>query len=373
MAHLKRRQLGVSLVELMIALLIGLVVTGGLVAVLTATRQAFTIQQGNNANQESSRFANARLAWSLRMADFWGGIKPTAITTTTSVTGLGGSGDCTGAWVVSVGPTGQNGLRGYKGGSDFPITNCVDPANYVKNSDVVVVRYADTRGYDPAKASSALPAFDSTTPGAVPNRTSVFILAAIEQTGTIFRQGASVPSNPLGSTAGRYVYPFQFEMYYLRPCADPGADGVCGTTDDGDDKANPQPSLVRMRMDTSGALVSETVIEGIEQMQLEYAPPAGAFQAADKVSSFDAITQVRVGLVTRAQARDVSQPHPGDFTVLGHCVYSVSTAGAITYGTASSGTNQCSGSPAANYGDKPQQFTRLVSTQVVVLRNRVRG
>jgi type IV pilus assembly protein PilW len=372
MAILGRRQSGVSLVELMIALLIGLVVTGGLVSVLTATRQAFTIQQGNNGNQENSRFANARLAWSLRMADFWGGIKPAAITTTTNVTTLGGSGDCTGAWVVSVGSGLQNGLRGYNGGTTFPIKDCVPAANYVQNSDVVVMRYADTTAYDPAKGSSTA-AFDSTAAGVVPNRTSVFILSAVEQTGTVFRNGEAVPSNPLGSTSGRYVYPFQFEMYYLRPCSDPGADGVCGTTDDGDDKSNPQPSLVRMRMGTNGALISETVIEGIEQMQFEYAAAGGQFLRAGSVTDFNAVTQVRVGLVTRALARDVSQPHAGDFTVLGHCVYSISNTGAVTYGAASSGTNQCTGSPATSYGDKPQQFTRLVSTQVVVLRNRVRG
>lgn len=374
MANPTHRQAGVSLVELMIALVIGLVVTAGLVSVLSATRQAFTIQQGSNGNQENSRFANARLAWSLRMADFWGGIKPAAITTTTNTTDMNDVGDCKATWVLSVGPTGQNGLRGYKGGSSFPISGCVNAANYVKGSDVVVVRYADVTGYDPAKASTALPPFDSTAAGKVPNRTTIFILAAVEQTGTMFRKGDAVPSNPLGSTAGRYVYPFQFEMYYLRPCADPGPNGLCGDADDGDDKANPQPSLVRMRLDTTGNLVSETVIEGIEQMQFEYAPPGGQFVAADAVTDFNTITQVRVGLVTRSQARDVSLAHPGTYNVLGHCAYTISTTGQVTFGTTSSGgANLCSSSPASAFGDNPQQYTRLSTTQVVVVRNRVRG
>lgn len=366
---------GFSLVELMVALAIGVIVVGGLVAVLMANRQAFTIQQGNNFNQENLRFASSRVAWSLRMADFWGGIKAGKITTTSNVSGLTGSGGCTAAWMVNVGPGAtENGIRGYNGADTFPIANCVPDANYVKRSDVVVVRYADTHGYDPAKGSGTT-AFDS---DAVPNRTTIFILSAIDQTGTIFRKGESVPTNPLGSASGRYVYPFQLEMYYLQPCSDPGADKVCGTSDDGD-AGNPSPTLMRMRLDANGSLVSEAVVDGIEQMQFEYAIPASStptvptkFVPASSVIDFNAITQVRVSLVARSSTRDVRLPHPIDVTLSSDCSYSISNLGAISYSSLAAGNN-CSGSPASNYGDNPQQYVRIFNSQVVVLRNRVRG
>lgn len=369
---------GFSLVELMVALAIGVIVVGGLVAVLTANRQAFTIQQGNNFNQENLRFASSRLAWSLRMADFWGGIKADKITTTSNTAGLGGAGTCNGNWVVNVGPNAtENGIRGYDGAASFPITNCVDDANYVKYSDVVVVRYADTHGYDPAKGADTT-AFDSVMAGAVPNRTTVFLLSSIAQTGTVFRAGESVPTNPLGSAAGRYVYPFQIEIYYLRPCADPGQDGKCGTADDGD-AANPSPTLVRMRMDTTGALVSEAVVDGIEQMQFEYAVAPGGtapstFVNAASVAKFDTVTQVRVSLVARSSTRDVRVPHGMDVPLSGHCSYTIDNAGNVTYPSLSV-TNICAGagSASSNYGDKPQQYVRIFNSQVVVLRNRVRG
>jgi prepilin-type N-terminal cleavage/methylation domain-containing protein len=368
-----RSSRGFSLVELMISILIGLIVLAGLVTVLMANRQAYTVQQGNNFNQENTRFAATRLAWSLRMADFWGGIKAKDITTTTSLAGVGGAGSCTGAFVVSVGDGAafENGIKGYDGGDTFPITNCVDAANYVKRSDVVVVRYVDTHGYDPAKGGGTA-AYDSTTPGVVPNRTSVFLVAAALQGGTIFRLGGAVPSNPLGSNVGRYVYPYQFEMYYLRPCADPGTDGKCGTADDGDAE-NPSPTLVRMRMDTSGALISEAVVDGIEQLQFEYASPATPFVTAS-AANWPTVTQVRVSFVARSTTRDTAVPHADSFPLSGHCSYAISSAGAITYPTLASGaTNICGGSPPANYGDKPQQYVRTMNTQVVVLRNRVRA
>lgn len=371
MAYRPRSSKGFSLVEMMISIVIGLIVVAGLVSMLMANRAAYTVQQGSNFNQESLRFAATRLAWSLRMADFWGGVKTNVLTTTTNVTGLGGAGTCNGAWIVNVSSTApQNGIVGYDGGDSFPIANCVDNANYVKRSDVVVVRYADTHGYDPAKASSTTN-FDSTTPGDVPNRTSVFVLSAVNQTATIFRLGDAVPSNPLGSASGRYVYPYQIEVYYLRPCSDPGPDGVCGTADDGDAAAR-SPTLVRMRMDTSGALISEAVVDGIEQLQFDYASPGTPFVQAS-LANFATVTQVRVSVVARSNTRDTAVPRTGTFTLSGHCQYVIGADGAVTDGPALTAANKCSGAPASNYGDKPQQYARTINTQVVVLRNRVRG
>jgi len=377
MASRPRSSKGFSLVEMMISIVLGLIVVAGLISVLMANRAAYTIQQGSNFNQESLRFAATRLAWSLRMADFWGGVKGTALTTTTNTTGVGGAGSCNGAWVLNVGIAAPgNGIAGYDGGATFPIANCVDDANYVKYSDVVVVRYADTHGYDPAKASSTTK-FDSTTPGDVPNQTSVFVVSAVNQSATMFRLGEAVPSNPLGSTSGRYVYPYQLEMYYLQPCSDPGADKVCGTADDGDADAR-SPTLMRMRMDTTGALISEAVVDGIEQLQFEYAsplptdPPSSTPFVQASLANFPTVTQVRASIVARSTTRDVSVPHAGSFALSGHCAYSISTAGALSYDTTTA-TNLCASAPASNYGDKPQQYARTINTQVVILRNRVRG
>jgi hypothetical protein len=169
-------------------------------------------------------------------------------------------------------------------------------------------------------------------------------------------------------------------MYYLQPCSDPGADGKCGTADDGDADAR-SPTLMRMRMDSSGALISEAVVDGVEQLQFEYASPASIspskaatpFQPASK-ADFTTVTQVRVSLVARSTTRDTAVPHSGSFAVSGHCAYSISAAGAVTYDTPTTkDDNTCNKAPDSNYGDKPQQYARTINTQVVVLRNRVRG
>ncbi|UPG88888.1 PilW family protein [Luteibacter aegosomaticola] len=371
-----RKQSGFSLVELMIALVIGLIVVGGLVSVLMASRQAFTLQQSNNFNQENIRFASARLSWSLRMADFWGGTKPDKITALTDTAGIGGDGDCNGAFVMSVGPGAmQNGVYGYDGGEDFPIKDCVDPANYVKGSDVLVVRYADVIGYDPDKGPDTQD-FNGDA-SAVPNTTSVFLVAGLGQQAALFRKDAAVPAAPLSVTSGRYVYPYQFEMYYLRPCADLGGADKCSATSDG---GAPSPSLVRMRMDATGKLVSEVVVDGIEQLSFEYAsrvdnganPPGQTAFGPAATTDWQNVTQVRTTFVARAASRDMSIKHSGEFDLTGHCAYKIDDTGAVSYPDTAV-TNGCSKALSGAYGDQPQQYARILSQQVVLLRNRVRG
>lgn len=372
-----RRAKGFSLIELMISLVLGLLVLAGLISVLMGSRQAYSLQQGNNYNQENIRFAATRLAWSLRMSDFWGGVKPGDIKPTTNVAGIGNTG-CTAAWILSVGDiTKQNGIFGYDGGATFPVADCVPTDNYVKGSDVVVVRYADTKGYDPDKGATT-PRFDSTDMNVVPNQTSIFLVAGVGQQAAFLRRDDAVPASTVTTPTGRYVYPFQLEMYYLRPCSDPGTDGLCGTADDGDAAAR-SPALVRLRLDANGVPVSEVVVDGIEQLNFEYASAAtskganpGRFVNAAS-ANWPEITQVRVSFVARSSVRDTRIPHPTTIALSPHCAYQISATGSVTYGTTTDTSTCKTNTPVEAYGDRPEQYVRTMNTQVVLLRNRVRG
>ena len=65
-----RRQRGFSLIELMVALVLGLIVVGGLIQVLISNRTAYRLQESSNFLQQNLRYASDRVNWSLRMADF---------------------------------------------------------------------------------------------------------------------------------------------------------------------------------------------------------------------------------------------------------------------------------------------------------------
>ena len=77
------KQAGFSLVEIMIALLIGLFLMGGILQMFSASQQTYRMQSNLARLQENGRFALDFLAHDLRMAGYWGCLSGT----NTDVTG----------------------------------------------------------------------------------------------------------------------------------------------------------------------------------------------------------------------------------------------------------------------------------------------
>ena len=65
-------QLGFSLVELMIALALGLILILGITQIFIGTKQGFVVQQSAAAMQENARFLLGRMARELRMVNLFG-------------------------------------------------------------------------------------------------------------------------------------------------------------------------------------------------------------------------------------------------------------------------------------------------------------
>ena len=68
----RRRQAGLSLVELMIGMLIGLLLMGGVVQIFSSTRQSNRVHEATARMQETGRMALEVISRDVRMADFWG-------------------------------------------------------------------------------------------------------------------------------------------------------------------------------------------------------------------------------------------------------------------------------------------------------------
>jgi len=69
---MKNEQLGVALVEILIAMLIGLFLVGGVLQILSSSRQTHRVHEATARMQESGRMALAVIARDIRMTDFWG-------------------------------------------------------------------------------------------------------------------------------------------------------------------------------------------------------------------------------------------------------------------------------------------------------------
>ncbi|MER3547446.1 MAG: hypothetical protein C4338_07515, partial [Rhodanobacteraceae bacterium] len=305
--------------------------------------------------------------WSLRMADFWGGAPSANVSGTPPVTGTGA---CNAAWILAV----NFGVYGYDGNvasgkGVFPLAGCVSDANYVSGSDILVVRYANTDAVPTSGGSSGI------TPG------KIYLQAKTGLRGELFAN--TVPTDLPNSIEGVSTYPYSLEMYYLRPCSDPGTGGVCSATSDG---GSPIPTLMRLRLQDDGTLISEPVVEGVEQLQFDYgirtspddATPS-KYVSADQVTDWSQVIAVRVGYVLRAQTRDTALSHPfdsGNSSTTTSPTYATRLSGNCEYGIDQTGARiagwNCPNYSLAQLGSKPQQFNRAQMTAVVQVRNRIR-
>lgn len=355
---------GFSLVELAVAVLLGAIVVGGLINLFISNRKAYQVQSGNNFLQENLRIATDRMGWSVRMADFWGGNKPVSVTTNGGST-IVAKGNCNGSWATTIDPAtaAGGGVYGYSGGASFPIDDaCIDGAsNYVKGSDVLVLRYADSVVYSPGPADATTPA-ESSTISSNPKQT--FLLATPGVTAKLF--AGNVPTDTTAKLQ-RYVYPYQVEVYYLRPCAVIASGTACTATDD---NGLPLPTLMRLHLNPDGTFRSDAVVSGIEQLKFEYGVQAGAataptYESAAAVTAANqwaSVISVRMSMVAVNPVRSLSLPHVGSYTV-SDCIYKIKNG--------STDVSQCANFKP--FGDKPWQFTRSQLQQVAQVRNRVRG
>lgn len=366
-----RASAGFSLIELMVAMLIGLLVVGVLIDLFISNRRAYQVQSDNNFLQENLRIASDQLAWSLRMADFWGGLASNSVNTGSAASAVTGVGLCTGNWATALNTSisGGGGVYGYSGGSAFPLgSNCLSSsANYLPGSDVLVMRYADSQVLSPGPAGTNTPAVAAT----IAQHPSQLFVLTVPGTSTQLFQGGSVPADSTGGVMHRYAYAYHLDVYYLRPCSVPDASGNCSASSD---NGTPLPTLMHMHLASDGTLISEPVVDGIEQLKFEYGVITDSsanvltYETASDVTTanlWPQVISVRISIVAVNPTRDVTIPHTNSFTLgttSSPCSYTINA------GTAPTISNCPNFTPYG--GSLPWQFVRSSQQLVIQMRNR---
>lgn len=67
-----RHQHGLSLIELMVAVVLGIFITGGMIQLFVNSNQSYRVQENISRLQENGRFALDFISKDVRVADFWG-------------------------------------------------------------------------------------------------------------------------------------------------------------------------------------------------------------------------------------------------------------------------------------------------------------
>lgn len=292
------RNRGMSLAELMIALALGLMLTLGIATLFTQTRQSFG-QDEQIANMQSGlRFAMEELVRDVTMAGFWGGvIDPTDVEAVTAsdlaVTGCGAD------WAVTLIPPlgGVNNATPGNANSAFP---CIAAGTFREGTDVIAIKR--TRGHviptpgdvdcePPITSSSALDA-------------NIVYLADNGTAGRLWRPADADDTSGLGGCVeNRQLAPV---IYYIRTHSVTAGDGI--------------PTLCRFVLQ-AGAMLEECLVEGIENLQLEYGIDfsgdgvANQYISAPNAAQFDLVTSVRIHLLARSVRPQVGYTNPKTYVM----------------------------------------------------------
>lgn len=310
----RARQRGITLIEMMVAGVVGLVLLAGITQLFVSNKRAYRIQEGATVLNENARFALNQMQYHLRLADHWGGVEGEDVDVDGGVPGL--AVDCAESPAIS-----GDGIEGFDGVAAGTPLSCIPEADYAPNTDVLVLRY----GGPERVATDTVKDMEST----------LFVRTGLGLSGTIFQGGDFDDVFEAGGANKALVeldddddyyfqranYAFQTVVYFIRRCAsqDRGTAGECDAADDS------TPTLARVVL-RNGALVQEDVIAGVEQLQLSYGVDTNADSVADRYFNADEVAgedawadvvDVRMSLVVRNPERDVGYEDTTTYTLYG--------------------------------------------------------
>lgn len=342
-------QRGLSLIELMVGLTIGLFLTLGLFTLISNTSNSFKVQDDFARLQDNAAGALRQLGDSLRLAAFFGYGVAGVIDTT--VGGVNTTTDCGSAtnlpatnWALNLAVPiiGISGLTSATVNATVP---CISAANYLDvggGQQMLVTRGAlGFRIPDPNGDGNLGDGL-----AAQRNFTTTIYVQSDPASGLLFYGADYATLRGAGTTrtlaSGRDIDIFELavHLYYLRPCSRFAAGmTVCNAAaDDG----RPVPTLVRQELRGS-AMTEATIAEGIERMSLLFGIDnanndgvADTFLANPAAGDWANVVAVRVALLVRsttpaAHYDDSNKAYDldGDGTADYRCT--TDTAGACNY------------------------------------------
>lgn len=267
-AHSRIRQQGVTLIELMIAITIGLIMLTVLTVLFAESTRSHKALSEASQQIENGRFAIQQMSDDLHLAGFYGRFSEIGATPATLP-------DPCAAPVNNLDAASLNSLydalplhvQGFAA-PDFvtrpslaaaplcaaKLTN----ANLQPGSDILVVRRADTNVVVPA--------------------TGIYIQAnptnarlQIDTSTTVWPSGATAPLNKDGTAAP--IRQYHVFVYFVAPCSIPNGGGL-DCTGASDDNGKPIPTLKRIELTDAGMVISP-LVEGIEMMKVDYGVDTG--------------------------------------------------------------------------------------------------
>lgn len=314
-----RYQQGLTLIEMMIALTIGMVLLGGVVTVLSSSQQTYRVNEALARIQENARYAFQLLSRDIRMAGYRGCVGDAAAMTNVlnnnadflwrfdqplegfEATGVNG-------WTPAL-PPGV--ITSPKGGRDILVIRGIEGNHTTVTSHV-------SESADPGIESGSdfgkelQNYFDKP-----PSDSSFTILASNCQGATIFQ------ATGVSNAAGKKM------IAHASGSGEPNTTAALGRSFTGGEVVRISTRSYYIRMNSGGILSlywkrdsgkAEELVEGIENLQIQYGEDtdgdraADIYRTADQVANWEAVVSVRLDLLVQSLEDGIaSQPQTYTF------------------------------------------------------------
>jgi type IV pilus assembly protein PilW len=262
---------GFSLVELMIAMTLGLLLLAGLISEFAGSANAHRELQKFSQQIENGRYALELISSDLRHAGFYGQFYnlPAAPGTLPDPCEAANAANLYNALSIPVQVYSAPDLLTP---ADLSATGCaaygLTSANLLPGTDVLVVRRADTKALAPAD---------------VPVDHDVYIQANSSAAEIQFgSSGGSIGTTKKADgtpadlfrkdgTSAAEIRRYHVHIYFVAPCSLP-ADGGTSCTGSSDDSGRPIPTLKRLELTSAGGAATMSLVplvEGIQNLQVE--------------------------------------------------------------------------------------------------------
>ena len=305
-----KKQNGLTLIELMIAITLGSIVTILLISLFINSKQSYRTQENLSRLQENGRFAMTFISQDIRMADYWGCLAPDAATPN-----LDNNIDNTFFDIVEAGAS----------GAILGTNNNADNGDLIEDgTDTITLKGASTSS---AGAVVMATMVNSNTPVTIQNTHSfsqgqpvlisnctngdLFVIINAAASATTLAHGVGASQNT--DVAFRQAYGTAAHVYHLN-----FARYTIQTSDLG------EPALFRS-INNNAAV---ELVEGVEDMQILYGEDtdvtkdgiANTYRSVNDVVNMDDVVSVRVSLVVRTlddnvTTDNISYTIPGQATV----------------------------------------------------------
>lgn len=225
---------GFSLIEMMIAMTIGLMIVGALTAVIISGSGTAKSNDRNSELQTNGRYALSVIKRDIQEAGYYGltgrGIDQSQVNM---------PGDCYAFFASNL----NQRVWGTNDGVNPFAGKCIPAANYA-GSDILVLRYASLDSVATTDFATAAAPFND------PN--GLYFRSAYEQ--SLVHLGNVAPTS-FNGIAPQREHRVEVHIYYINPNTT-GVDGI--------------PSLHRVMLSAAGQMVDELVVSGIQNMQVQY-------------------------------------------------------------------------------------------------------